>query len=366
MYDEASSLDIHHLADELSVLEGGKINKVYEWDDQEAFIFKIYSEGETRHLRLQLPGLIYVTERRFQAPKIPPGYARFLRNKLTASRIESVEQHSFDRLLEFSIHSKRHGDFKLIFELFKPANLVLVDDDNMIVHPYRQQSFKDRTIRSNQQYRYPPERPDTPGLSVDELSDLLHGDDNVERVVATRLGLGGVYASEVTARTDIDPSVEADDLTDEQRRTVSEAVQDLLNESNPCIIDGEAYPVEMHSLPDSAEHFDTFSDALDTVHDYDQVIKHGSSTTNKQEKYQTIIDAQQKQIEQFEDAIEDNQRKANYIYENYNDFATMIYTLRDKKEHGELDSALDDIDNVVDYDPAANEVTLRFDVDDEG
>jgi predicted ribosome quality control (RQC) complex YloA/Tae2 family protein len=43
MYDEASSLDIHHLADELSVLEGGKINKVYEWDDQEAFIFKIYS-----------------------------------------------------------------------------------------------------------------------------------------------------------------------------------------------------------------------------------------------------------------------------------------------------------------------------------
>lgn len=363
MYDEASSLDIHHLAEELSVLEGGKINKVYEWDDQEAFIFKIYSDGETRHLRLQLPGLIYVTERRFQAPKIPPGYARFLRNKLTASRIETVKQHSFDRLLEFSIHSKRHGSLKLIFELFKPANLVLVDDDNTIVHPYRQQTFKDRTIRSNKEYQYPPERPDTPALSVEELNDLLHGEDNVERVVATRLGLGGVYASEVTARTDVEPSTPADDLTEDERSVVSGAVQDLLRESNPCIIDGEAYPVEMHSLPDSAERFETFSDALDTVHDYDQVIKHGSSTTNKQEKYETIINAQEKQIQRFNDAIEDNQRKATYIYENYNDFATMIYTLRDKKESGDLDAALDEIENVVDYDPATNEVTLRFDDD---
>jgi hypothetical protein len=41
----------------------------------------------------------------------------------------------------------------------------------------------------------------------------------------------------------------------------------------------------------------------------------------------------------------------------------MIYTLRDKKESGDLDAALDEIENVVDYDPATNEVTLRFDDD---
>lgn len=362
MYDEASSLDIHHLAQELSVLEGGKINKVYEWEDQQAFIFDIYADGDSYNLRVKLPGLIYCTERRFQAPKIPPGYARFLRNKLTASRITSVEQHSFDRLLEFTIHSERHGDVRLIFEVFKPANIIVVDDEETIIHPYRQQTFKDRTIRSNQPYHYPPERPDTPSLSDTEIASLLQGEENVERVVATELGLGGTYASEVTERTSLNPQRPANALSDDEKTRIGAAVTDLFDEHAPRIIDGEAYPVEMKSLPEPSHTYNSFSDALDTLHDYDQVIQHGSSTSSQQDKYETIIEAQQKQIDTFEDAIAENREKATYIYENYNDFATLIYSLRDKKDDDEaFEEAIASIENVESYDASTNEVTLVFD-----
>lgn len=360
MYDEASSLDVYHLVEELSVLDGGKVNKVYEWEDQEAFIFKLYAEGETRHLRVKLPGLVYVTERRFQAPKIPPGYARFLRNKLTAARITDVRQHSFDRLIEIDIDSRRHGDMTLILEVFKPANIILVDADNTVIHPYRQQTFKDRTITSNEAYEYPPERPDTPSLTEDELISLLDGDENVEKAVAVTYGLGGVYAPEITARTGVDPDTPVDDLTREQKQSIAQATQDLFEEQDPRVINGEAYPIRMESLEDQDSTHETFSDALDTVHDYDQVIRHDGGG-DQAEKYKTIIDAQKKQIESFKDAIEDNQRKANYIYEHYQDFATLIYTLREHRREGSIDEALDQIDNVVSYDEATNEVTLEFD-----
>ena len=362
MHDEASSLDIHHLAEELRVLEDGKINKVYEWEDQQAFIFDIYADNETHNLRLKLPGLLYVTERRFQAPKIPPGYARFLRNKLTASRITSVEQHSFDRLIEFNIHSHKHGDMTLIFEVFKPANIILIDDEDTIIHPYRQQTFKDRIIRSNESYEYPPARLDTPDSTTEELVDALTGEDNIEKTIAVTYGLGGTYASEVIERTGVDPSTPAGDVDQTDKEQIATATKTLFDESNPRIIGDEAYPIRMESLPEPDRTFETFSDALDTLHDYDQVIKHGSSNT-QEEKYKTIINAQQNQIDSLEDAIEENQRKATYLYENYNDFATLIYTLREKESTEAVKDALAEMDNVVSYDEETNEVTLRFDDD---
>jgi len=360
MYDEASSLDVHHLARELSVLEDGKINKVYEWEDQEAFIFDIYANNESHNLRIKLPGLLYITERRFQAPKIPPGYARFLRNKLTAARITSVEQHSFDRLIEFDIHSHKHGDITLIMEVFKPSNIIVTDDENTIIHPYRQQTFKDRTIRSNEQYAYPPERLNTPEASTDELIQALSGEENVEKDIAVTYGLGGTYASEVMERVGIDPSRTTDTVSEAEKQRIADATHDLFEEQAPRIIDGEAYPIKMHSLPEPDRTFESFSDALDTLHDYDQVIKTSSSGSQEQ-KYQTIIDAQEKQIKSFEEAIDENQRKATYIYENYNDFATLIYTLREKQGAADIEDALENMDNVVSYDAETNEVTLEFD-----
>lgn len=365
MKDEASSLDVYHLVHDFSCLEGAKIEKVYQWEDEDAFLFKLYNQGTTYHLRVDLPGLIYRTERRFQAPKIPPGYARFLRNKLTAARLERIEQHSFDRLFELHINSRDHGDLTLIIEVFKPANLVLLDEDNTVIHPFRQQTFKDREIASNAPYDYPPERVDTPGLGVDGLADLLVGEDNVEKTVATEYGLGGTYATEAMTRADIDPSTPCDDLTAGQRRRVAEATRTLFDDYHPRIIDGEAYPVPMRSLGEPEQTFETFSDALDALHDYDQVISHDASQQSQKDKYETIIQAQQQQIEDFEDAIADNQAKANYIYEHYQDFATLIYTLREHAEQGadEVRDAISDMDNVEGYDPATNEITLVFDDD---
>lgn len=365
MKDEASSLDVYHLVDEFQSLVGGKVEKIYEWDDQDAFIFKIYNKGKTHHLRLQLPGLIYITERRFQAPKIPPSYARFLRNKLTNARIDDVRQHSFDRLIEVDIDSYDHGSMTLLFEVFKPANIVLTDDEDIVIHPFRQQSFKDRTIRSNQSYEYPPDRPDTPTLSTDGLIDLLEGDDNVEKTIATTYGLGGTYATEVIVRSGVDASKPASALNDEEKQRVAATTKTLFEDRNPVIIDGEAYPINMESLDEPDHTAETFSDALDTLHDYDQVIKHSSTDKGQADKYKTIIDAQQKQIEDFEESIATNQAKANYIYENYQDFATLIYTLREKQDEGKeaFQDALDEIPGLISYDEATNHITLDIDDD---
>jgi predicted ribosome quality control (RQC) complex YloA/Tae2 family protein len=361
MRDELSSLDIHYMVEELQVLKEGKVEKVYQWDDEDVFIIKIYASGETHNLRFKLPGVMYRTKKRFRAPRMPPGYARFLRKKLTAARIKAVRQKGFDRIVEFDIHSRRHGDLTLIYEAFKPSNLLLVDQEtNKIIHPYKRQSFRDRKIESKAEYEYPPLQPDISAMNNEQLEELFAPEDRVEKTLATTFGLGGLYAQEVTERLGLASDALFKDATPTE---VIAATKSLLENPEPNVVGDEAYPVRLESKPEPESVHESFSEAIDNVITQSQVIQTVKERKKQnKKKWEVIIDAQQKQIRSFQDKIEQNKAKAEYLYEHYNDFAELIYRLREARNSPErFQDLLNSLDSYVDWDPKNDTVTLSFD-----
>jgi len=59
MKQEITSLDLHFLAKELQVLIGGKVDKIYEQEEnKKEFLFRFHVPGKGKmQLRISLPGL---------------------------------------------------------------------------------------------------------------------------------------------------------------------------------------------------------------------------------------------------------------------------------------------------------------------
>ena len=102
---ETSSTLLYFLTKELKVLEGGKIEKIYQIG-KENIIFRIYNDKQKYNLRVHAPEFVCLTTQEFNTPQIPPGFCMFLRKYLTNARIEIIEQKEFERILQITFTTK--------------------------------------------------------------------------------------------------------------------------------------------------------------------------------------------------------------------------------------------------------------------
>ena len=358
MKKELSGVDVYHFVQELKTFEGGKVEKVYQWEDDDAFLFRLYARGNKNQLRVVLPGLAYLTQKRIKAPRMPPGFCRFLRKHVQGGRIEKVKQKQFDRLIEIQLSTK-HGQRILIFELFKPSNIVVLDHEKNIIHPFRRQSFKDRQIKSRHPYTYPPLKPNIPTKTFQEFNNLLASEEkNLGKNLATTCGLGGTYAEEVIQRAKQSHNAIYNDLSEEQRKIVYNAVQSLFEETNPCKTDkDEVFPVKMQSK-NVVETYDSFSEAIDSQFTFTQVATKTARKSSKN-KWEAIINAQENQVKKLTEKIEENQEKAEWLYEHYNEVKTLIKKIQEAVEEERIQEVIDKHDYIKSYDPETKEVTIN-------
>lgn len=125
------SLVMSAVAAELQRWQGARVQKIWQ-PDAESVVLEIHSGGNTGWLWIgwdaEFPR-VYVSPRKPNSMKEPPGFAMALRARIEDKRIESVSQVGFDRLLEIRI-----GDYELIVELMgKHANAILVGPDGKVV-----------------------------------------------------------------------------------------------------------------------------------------------------------------------------------------------------------------------------------------
>ena len=353
MKDEMSALDVYHMVEELKHFEGGKIEKVYEWEDS-TFLFRLYARGNKSQLRVVLPGLFYLTPKRLKAPKMPPGFCRFLRKHVGGGRIESVDQKGFDRIIEITLSTK-HGERILLLELFKPSNIIVLDEERNIIHPYNKQSFKDRQVKSRHPYSYPPGQPPIQSFNVEDAKNLFEKGE-LARVLATTFGLGGRYATEVVHRCELQPDTAVETLSDQQCKRIHTTIQSLFLEKEPCVIGDEAFPVQMHSR-DKGETYETFSEAVDSLFSFEQVIT-SKPQQPKRNKWEAIIRAQKQQVQTFEKNIRENQNKAEWLYEHYQDVKKLLKLLQSHASEGTIQEVIDEHDYIIAYDPETKEVTI--------
>jgi predicted ribosome quality control (RQC) complex YloA/Tae2 family protein len=270
MKTSLSSFDVYAVVQELRELRGARLNKVYQVGPQELkVVINIKGFGRAE-LVIEAGRRVHLTEYPKPSPKVPSSLAMALRKHLGNSFLEDVYQAGFDRVIVFRF--QRAGrEYRLVAELFGKGNIVLVGGDGKILALLRRQSFSTRELAVGVEYRYPPERPDPFSISPEELVEILRDSKaDLVRTLATRLGLGGLYAEELCLRTGIEKS-KMEITPQEAEKLIQEllALRDGVKDKKPCIVfDGEAavdvLPVPLEYYGGMRhEFYPSFNKALD-------------------------------------------------------------------------------------------------------
>ena len=264
-----SSFDLKALVGEWQDLVGAHIDKVYQRDDE--IILRVNVPGREKAEVYSKSGQWLCLHEVEEKPGAPPAFAQTLRRLLANGRIETVEQRGFDRIAVLSVD--RGGErLRVIFELFGKGNLVVARGDTTVACLYPA-SYKDRVVRPNEPYTFPPAGVDPLDLDREGFAkSIREAKGQVVRMLASVLNLGGQYAEELCLRAEVSKDTKVKDLTGSQIDALYTALNNVVvaveQERRPAVIskDGravDATPIDLvqHAGADR-EEFPTFNAAL--------------------------------------------------------------------------------------------------------
>ncbi len=320
MKDEISSLDLFHLVKEFKEIEGSKVEKIHQKEKSFLFTFHVRSEGK-KLLRIALPGLIYLSEHKDDYPELP-GFCNFLRKKLLKTTVREISQKGFERILIIRFEG-REMNYIMVVELFGKGNLILCDENYKILGAFENKNWGYRTLRGGVKYEFPPEQANIPELSREKFGKLIDSSDkdSLVKTLAVDLNLGGTYAEEMCALSNINK--EQQEASTEEKQRLYENFHRLLDRKiDPSVSSGEVFPFEMELFADYEDHnYETFSQALDHIHAKKLSHKKTASKEKKKEeelaRIRKVLEQQELALKNLEKGESQNQKKGEFIYENY-------------------------------------------------
>ncbi len=321
-----SSADIKACVTELQELVDSRVEKVYHHIPDE-IRFKLRGAGR-KDLVVEAGRRIHLTKFPREAPRLPSSFAMLLRKHLEGFRLESVEQHDFDRVVILTFKGWKGGEekrYRVVAELFSKGNVILCRDDFEIVMPLKHGIFK-----SGDKYEFPEPKLTPFDLSTEKLRELFESERkrDVVRVLAMN-GLGGLYAEEVCLRARIEKNKKASELSDEEVERIVRAIEEVFDsivkgDFKPHVVlkDGkyvDVLPVELQYYAEyEKKYFNTFNEALDEY--YTELVVKECESGEKEEKVNALSKRLEKQLEklrEFESEFERLRKTGDYIYENW-------------------------------------------------
>ena len=235
------------LANELNKeLEGKRVDKIY-MPDRHTVILHIRFTGGYRKLLISIdPGSprICFAENTAENPSIPPSFCMLLRKYLAGSRIESVKNPGYERIIEITVSNtdelRDRKTYTLTVELMgRFSNLVLINENGKILDSAIHVDFsvsRVREVMPARVYEYPPAQdklsPDDALKMADEgslpimESELSRPIDKA--LVGSIKGLSPVLAAYITQKADIDDRKTLAMLTEEQKKALNSEVKSFL------------------------------------------------------------------------------------------------------------------------------------------
>ena len=351
MLDELSSLDIAVLTVELDMmLKDSRISNIYQLNGKILLLNLRKPGGLRRSLLVEAGRRLHVTTYVFDKPLKPPDFCMSLRKYLRNGKIKKIQQYDFERIVELIVESKSN-EYKLVIELFREGNIILVDPDNKILHALTFRRMKDRNIIRGETFKYPPPRGKDPrNIRLEDLEEIRKmGQIEVVRSLARFLGIGGKYAEEIIARTGINKKTLSSHLKDEELRSIYKNLQDLLsetsiNKSPSVFIDGknrwvDVSPIDMKKYS-NLRHvgFETFNEALD---EYYAKIFVKEKTSDIEGTFDQEIARLKRILKNQEETLQKSRRRAEIyrkigetIYSHLNEIQFLIQKIMSEKRSG--------------------------------
>ena len=332
-----SSFDLKALAAEWQELVGSHIDKVYQKEDE--VIFRLNVPGREKVELYSKSGAWLCIHEVEEKPETPPAFAQTLRRLLGNARIGEVEQRGFDRIV---IVSADHvsGPLRIIFELFGKGNLVVVRGDTTVAC-LSTASYKDRVIRTNEPYAFPPAGVDPLELDREGFAKAIReAKGQIVRMLASVLNLGGQYAEELCLRAEVSKDTKVKDLTDAQIDALYTALNNIVvavdAERRPAVLSKEgraidATPIELLQHAGlEREEFPTFNAALSR---YLAVAEPEAAAADEAtSKYERRIAQQEETLKTLRDEIVRHEAQALFLYGHYAVFDELLRALRDGGE----------------------------------
>ncbi len=332
-----SSFDLKALVAEWQGLVGGHIDKAYQKGDE--VILRLNIPGREKAELYTKSGHWLCLHEVEEKPETPPAFAQTLRRLVGNARITAVEQRGFDRIAVVTVE---HGSesLRIIFELFGKGNLIVVRGDTTLACLYPA-SYKDRLVRPNEPYAFPPAGVDP--LELDRagfVKAIREAKGQVVRMLASVLNLGGQYAEELCLRAGVDKDTKVKDLADAQIDALYTALNNVTvaveQERRPAVLskDGraiDATPIELlqHAGADR-EEFPTFNEALSR---YLAVAEPEAAVADEAtSKYERRIAQQDETLKALREEIVRYEAQALFLYGHYAVFDELLKALREGRE----------------------------------
>ncbi|MDO8628840.1 MAG: ribosome rescue protein RqcH [Nanoarchaeota archaeon] len=318
-----TGIDLIYLARELQVLEGAYYEKTRQTGPKE-ITFTVHKSGLGKQYLIIRPGEVVYLSSDKQAGETPTGFTNYLNKHLDQTRITKIEQHGFERILEITFSNEK----KLIIELLTKGNFLILDN-NKIMACYEEHTWKDRTIKVGEMYKYPPLKND-PFTMDDEtfINIIKNSDKEFIKTLATDLGLSGKYAEELCERAEINKNAKHPDLTKLHKYFFALTCQPInanIVETKKTIIN----PILMKIYdPYDKKFYATYSEALQDYYDN----KAEATTQGKhEEKYQKLLEEQEINIKQLAEKSTGHKEVGDLIYQHYSEIEALIQAIKDNK-----------------------------------
>ncbi|MHC1680961.1 MAG: ribosome rescue protein RqcH [Methanomassiliicoccales archaeon] len=331
MKKEMTAFDVSAITSELQGLVGGFLDKIFQWDGRNVLLrINVQGEGK-KELMLKDGRWLHLVADRPETPDTPSGFAVHLRKVLYNTRIISVSQREFDRIVTMDL-ADRDGTYKLIFELIGDGNLIMVNDGK-ITNALEQKRWRHRDVLIGAEYAYPPSRFDPRTASAEEFATaVLTSKSDLVRTLATSVNLGGQYGEEVCLRTGLDKGRKASGMTEEEISSLRSATLSLFEALRErefaCLVsDGEAavdatpYPLLVNDGY-AREDLPTLSAAISAflAKKKEDEVK----VDPELERLQRQLDQQLKGIEATEREAAVLQAQGDLLYTNYAEVALIL------------------------------------------
>ena len=404
MRAQSSSFDVARIVRELRTMVGVRARKAYQ-PHYEQVVLRLNPKGKPPIDLVIVRGKrLYMSRRDRPMPNNPSPFAMLLRKHLGNSRLVAVEQVGFDRVL---ILTFEHGGgrLKLVIELFRDGNVLLLDDEDVIIQPLTHVKYASRSLKRGEQYIPPPETVDPRGLDRAELDAILdESNHSMIRTLAARVNLGRIYGNAVCTAAGIGLDEPADSLDDEQRQALSDAMTGLLEElsegegsylwfedsdglmawkaaEDPVSIDSassgisEFSPIELPFMDSSMqvdiENLSAAYDAVFGAHDAIAYIRReeeklaavGEDEEEQRAKLDRRALQQRSAIERFESQAILTQVLAKSIQDNWthvDDLLSQVNSLIENEDWQALDRKVEDVAWIDRVDPAKRTILARL------
>jgi len=404
MRAQSSSFDVARIVRELRTMVGVRARKAYQ-PHYEQVVLRLNPKGKPPIDLVIVRGKrLYMSRRDRPMPNNPSPFAMLLRKHLGNSRLVAVEQVGFDRVL---ILTFEHGGgrLKLVIELFRDGNVLLLDDEDVIIQPLTHVKYASRSLKRGEQYIPPPETVDPRGLDRAELDTILdESNHSMIRTLAARINLGRIYGNAVCTAAGIGLDEPADSLDEEQRQALSDAMTGLLEElsegegsylwfedsdglmawkaaEDPVSIDSassgisEFSPIELPFMDSSMqvdiENLSAAYDAVFGAHDAIAYIRReeeklaavGEDEEEQRAKLDRRAVQQRSAIERFESQAILTQVLAKSIQDNWthvDDLLSQVNSLIENEDWQALDRKVEEVAWIDRIDPAKRTILARL------